>query len=136
MIVTYTPQGGTAQTWTYKQDELTSAEAELIEDSTGLTIEEFDAELIKGRTKCKRALLWLQMRKDHPSLRFNEVEFRVGDLKTEYDNDEKALLRDAIEKSDLPESQKKAALELLANTEPEAEVNTRAPKKGAGENDG
>lgn len=131
MIVTYTPQGGTEQVWNYKQAELTSAEAELLEDATGLTIDEFEMELMKGRTKCKRGLLWLHMRKDHKNLRFSEVEFKVGDLKSEFDREEKALLREQLMQSGLDGDKLEMALQLLADDEPEEQV--KAPKKGTGE---
>lgn len=136
MIVTYTPQGGDAQTWNYKQAELTSAEAELIEDATGLTIDEFENELMKGRTKCKRALLWLHMRKNHPNLRFNEVEFKVGDMKTEFDREEKKILREQLMKSGLDGPQLEMALQMLADDEDEpAKSKAKSPKKNPGETD-
>ncbi|GIH27611.1 hypothetical protein Aph01nite_59210 [Acrocarpospora phusangensis] len=135
MIVTYTPQGGTEETWDYKQADLTSAEAELVEDATGLTIDEFEVDLMKGRVKCKRALLWLHMRKEHPNLRFSEVDFKVGDLKTEFDREEKRELRERLEKSGLSGPQLEMALKLLADDEPDEPKPVKSPKKDSGATD-
>ncbi|MGI5493885.1 hypothetical protein [Microtetraspora malaysiensis] len=132
MIIKYAPNGGTERTWSFKPAELTSAEAEALEDVTDLTLEEFEQHLMKGRIRCKRAVLWLFLRREHPQLRFTEVEFKVAELTTAFDREEKTRLLEALDAAGLSGPQRELAEKLLTDDDPTEEPPATAPKKAAG----
>jgi hypothetical protein len=93
MFVTYTPAGETPREWVFKPGDMLNRESEQIEKVTGLTWEEFLQQLQKGLTMARRALLWTLLRRDHPVLRFSDIEFRQGELAVDYDRGELEEMR-------------------------------------------
>lgn len=87
--ITYAPDGEVAQTWDFDPKRLMMAELEAIEKVTGLTFIEFGEGLNKGSAKAMRALVWI-LRKRHgePTLRYSEVDFALGDLTTDDDEEQ------------------------------------------------
>lgn len=135
MIIKYAPTGGTEIVWDFHPDQLSSLEAELLEDATGYSLDEFDERLLKGRVKCKRAVLWLRLRHDHPKLRFDEVEFTVGELTMSFDREEKTRLLQAIDAAGLSGPERDLAIKLLTDdeeTEPDAAAAAAGTASGAG----
>lgn len=118
MIVTYTPGEGERREWEYKSADLPSGEAEDIEDAVGITFDEWQAKLLQGGAKARRALLWVLLKRDNPSLKFADVSFRLGELAVEFDREEKRQIRAELEKSkDLSEQARAQALRMLDDDE-------------------
>lgn len=115
MIVTYRPADGDAQTWDYKPTDLSSKDAEDIEEASGLLFDDWQVKLLQGGLKARRALLWIFLRRETPNLRFHEVSFQVGELLIEWDASEKAIVRAEVEKStDLSDDDRRRVLDILS----------------------
>ena len=129
MIVTYKPADGDERSWTFRATEMSSGDAEDIEDAVGKTFDEWQMALQMGGAKARRALLWIMLRRDTPGLRFRDVSFRMGELDLDYEPEEKARLRAEVEKiKDIPEADKAQVLALLADEEGQAPAEQPAPK--------
>lgn len=97
MIVTFVPDEGDKQTWTFKPDRLLTTEAEAVERVTGQTYSEFGASLMNGGVTARRALVWIMRKRNgEPGVAFRDVDFPIGALSLELDDEEKALVRDAV----------------------------------------
>lgn len=59
-----------------------------IERATGMTAVEFEEALDKGSFIANTALVWILRRRREPGLKFDDVEFRVGDLSSQVVDDE------------------------------------------------
>lgn len=144
MIVTYAPDGGEPRTWTYKPEDLPSSEAEAIEDALGGTFDQFGIKLLEGGMKARRALLWMLLRRTEPGLKFSNVEFRVGELRVEFDRTERNRVRTQIEKADIPEADREVMIGLLdeedakdaSPAEPDPEADAEQGKKPAAKGKG
>lgn len=94
MILIYKPDGQEQQQWLVQLGKLRVMETEAIEKRTGLAYgTEFKAELLKGATRARRALLWTYLRREHPALRFEDVDFCDDELELQMDRDELAESR-------------------------------------------
>lgn len=128
MIVTYTPDEGERREWEYKSADLPSGEAEDIEEAVGTTFDEWQASLLQGGAKARRALLWVLLKRDQAGLKFGDVSFRMGQLSVDFDREEKRQIRGELEKStDLPEDAKAQALQMLADDEDGDEQGGKGP---------
>lgn len=97
MFVTYKPAGEQPQEFVFKPGEMLSHDSEQIEKMTSMTWEEFLAALQKGSTIARRALLWILLRRTHPTtLRFADVSFKQGELSVDYDRGELAEIREGL----------------------------------------
>lgn len=86
MDVTYTPEGGAAQTWNFNAGRVRTAEAEQIESRSGMRYEEWVLAIQQGSARARRVLLWHLMRRDHPRYRFEDTpDFYMDELVLEYD---------------------------------------------------
>lgn len=124
MRVTYTPDGQDAQVWDFDPDNVLAVEAEAIEERTDQTWDEFAQSVMSGRTRSRRALLWHLLKRQHPPLRFDDVAFRTGELKVEFERHELERLLETIRKNDaVPEDQRTTAIRTIESqlrTMPEA----------------
>lgn len=101
MQITYSPDGGDSLVFTYKARLLKASQAEILEKRTGWTLEQFDAKVKQGSTLARKALLWLFMIGKHPSLKFEDFDFTVGDVEVQLDKSELAELLEGAEKMPL-----------------------------------
>jgi hypothetical protein len=126
----YRPEDGQEQSWVYKPGKVRAAQAEQLERRVGLSWDEFNRQLANGSVQCRRALLWHFQRQDHPTLRFEDVDFAVGELRMEFDREEIGQIRAEIAKAKLPdgipEATRKAVLDGL---DQEAEQAPEPPGK-------
>jgi hypothetical protein len=132
MIVEYSPSSEETKTWPYKAEELPSQDAEDIEEVLGLTFDEFQSALTAGKTKPRRALLWVLLRRDDASLKFDDVSFKLGELVIKFDSDELKRIREIIEAdTTLDAETKKAALSAFDEEDapPAPKAQKRAPSK-------
>ena len=132
MFLTYRPAEGDEQKWTFKPGKLSSKEAEAIEKRTGWTFEEFGQQLLKGSTLARRALLWTFQRRTHHTIKFEDIDFLMDEVKLEMDKGELLALREQMELYDFDdEATRKLALAQVDQQIAEAEENPEGPKEAA-----
>lgn len=115
MKLTYTPEGsGTPQTWRYEPGKLLSSEAIAIEKVTDWAYEEFGLHLLQRSMLARKALLWVLLKRAEPTLRFDQIDPPVSAIELEYDLDELAEMRAAVEKSEeFTDTERREALAAL-----------------------
>lgn len=114
MIVIYSPDEGEQQRWLFSPRTLMAVEAEAIERVTGLTFMEFGQALVRGSMAALRALVWVLLKRQEPTLKFADVDFPIGAVTTELDDDERAKAAERIRADpDLDDEDKAAALTSL-----------------------
>lgn len=90
MIFTYKPAGGTERVWEVKAGRLLSPEMEAIEKVTGVFYPEWNRTLLDGSVTAARALLWVLLKRENPTLKYDAVQFTYDEFDLDYDLDEKA----------------------------------------------
>jgi len=128
LFLIYKPEGADPRQWTFAPDKLLSSEAEAIEKVTGTTYEEFGQALIKGSVRARRALLWVLLKRDEPTLRHSQVDPATGTMSVDYEPHELQAIRDKLaDDTALPDEDRAAALAALDEMLAGAEVE-EAPK--------
>lgn len=111
MKVTYTPDGGEPQEWAWDPGDVRQSEAESIQRRFGGTWDDFATGVRSGDAKARRILLWHYLRQVHPKLRYEDTpDFRMRELRVEFDVDELLQIRDRLYKADLSAEERDAAL--------------------------
>lgn len=133
MFFTYKPADGDEQRWTFKPNKMPNHEAEAIEKRTDWTYGTFCIKLQQGSTLARRALLWVFLRRQHPTIRFEDVRFETGELELEMDAGELAAMRQQVESSNAFDDETKAAAleqmdEQLKTAEPDPDAVPKEPK--------
>jgi hypothetical protein len=114
VFVTYAPADGDRQRWEWDPDLVRASEAELCEKRYSGTWDQFKAAVMGGETKARRVLLWHLLRRDHHTLRIEDVpDFAVGELRVEWSVNEIRVMRDRISKAKLDESEREQMLMAL-----------------------
>ncbi|MFJ8818211.1 hypothetical protein [Amycolatopsis thermoflava] len=130
MIVTYSPSGQDVQVWTWDPNQVRAKDAELIEDKFDGTWDEFKVQLLQGRMRARRVLLWHLLRGDHPTIKLDDIDFVAEELKLELQPQELQEMRDAVAKAtSVPTGKRELALELLDRQI--AEAGGPVPKAGS-----
>lgn len=128
MHVVYAPEDGDKREWDFKGHRILTSEAEALEKATGINLVEFSSRLIAGNPTAKRGLLWLLLRREEPTTRYSNVDFPVGDLTVEMDDEEKAGFRDTIMRAPgLTDEERRAAVAELG-LDPDEDVEGEGPK--------
>lgn len=132
MILAYTPEGAEPRKWSFKPEKLMSSEAEAIEKATHLTYAEFGVDLLKGSATCRRALLWVLLKREDPPLRLAQVDPPVGSIVVEFDTDELIALREqAAQDTSLEDDERAQVLEQLDAEIGDATPAPKAPESGS-----
>lgn len=99
MYLVYQPEGSDEPTrWPYNPRKLMSAEREAVEKRCGVPFAEFTKAVIQGSSLARRALLWVMLKRDHPTTKWADVDFAWDELKLEYSKQEYAqMIADASE---------------------------------------
>lgn len=116
MRVTYSPEGGDVQSWTFRPAKVRSSQAIITQKAYGKSWEVFAAEVQQGDIAARRILLWHLMRGDHPVLRLEDVpDFYAGELVVEHEADElREMLASAEQNAAaMPADQRDLALGML-----------------------
>jgi hypothetical protein len=114
VLLIYKPEGADERRWTFSPDQLMSSEAEALENVTGMTYEEIGQALIKGSAKARRALLWVYLKREDPTLRHAQVDPPVGSVGVDYEQHELVAIRDKLaEDTDMSDADRTAALAQL-----------------------
>lgn len=114
MYLVYQPEGSEEpQRWKYNPKRgLLTPEREAIERYTGRNYAEFTQDVVKGNSLCRRALLFVFLKRDHPKLRFDDVAFEWEELTLEYSKGELTQMREQAAET-VPAEQKQAVLDSL-----------------------
>jgi len=104
MYLVYKPEGSDEpKRWKYQPKRLMSAEREMLERYTGRDFTEFSQAVLKGNAKCRRALLYLYLKREHPTLKFDDVDFAWDELTLEHSKGELQLMREQLSDTVPPE---------------------------------
>jgi len=130
MFVTYTPEGNAEgqRRWTFLPGRVRQSEAAAVEKAYGSNWDQFCAEAQAGSIRARRVLLWLLMRRDHPTLRLEDVpDFYTEELVVQHSADELRQVRERVEKSGLSEAERDMALGIIDGQIAEAEALALGP---------
>ncbi|MFB7473979.1 hypothetical protein [Kitasatospora sp. NPDC056184] len=115
MYLVYHPAGQDEPTrWKYDPNKLMSPEQELLEKLTGLTYAEVTKGVIKGSALCRRALLFVYLKRSHPTMRFADVSFAWDEVRTEFSRAELEQMRDDYDEKMPAGDEKTATLAQMA----------------------
>lgn len=99
MYLIYLPEDGDEQRFRYQPRKLMSPEMEAIERATDRGYQAFTADVLQGNALCRRALLWVLLKRQHPTLRFADVSFAWDELKLEYSRQELAAMISSVQET-------------------------------------
>ncbi|HEY5833588.1 hypothetical protein [Streptomyces sp.] len=101
MYLIYQPEGSEEpQRFKYQPNKLLSPEREMLERRTGKDFSDFTQSVLNGNSVCRRALLFLFLKRAHPGVRWEDVDFTWDELKLEFSRQEYQAMRDAITQND------------------------------------
>jgi hypothetical protein len=136
MYLVYQPQGDEEpKRWKYQPTKLMSAEREMLERRTGKDFTEFTKSVLAGNSLCRRALLFMFLKREHPGVRYEDVDFAWDELTLEHSKGELLLMREQVADA-VPPEQLAAVLEKLdeeiaeAFEDPEEEGKAHLPVAG------
>ncbi|MFD3654329.1 hypothetical protein [Streptomyces sp. NPDC058620] len=97
MYLVYQPDGQSEPTrWHYNPKKLMSVEREDIERRTERNFSAFTQDVLQGNSRCRRALLFTFLRRDHPKTKFEDVDFAWDELSLDYSRQEWEEIRKNI----------------------------------------
>lgn len=95
MYLVYHPEGDTEeQRWEYRPTKLKATEREMLERQTGENFTDFTGKVLQGNALCRRALLFLFLRRQHPRIKWDDVDFMWDELRLEYSKQELLEMRE------------------------------------------
>lgn len=126
MKVTYTPEDGDEQVFQYNPNKLMSAEREALEKRTGMAFNQFAMGILRGNALCRRALLHVLLKRQHPTIAFDDVDFCWDELTVEMTKGELELAVDELRKKKGDDDLIEGMLKQLEDA-PEDEGKARLP---------
>lgn len=136
MYLVYQPEGSDEpKRWPYNPRKIMSAEREKVEKITGRDWSDFTQAVVRGNSLCRRALLFIFLKREHPVTRFEDVDFAWEELRLEHTKGELLLIREKAAE-EAPAEQRASILEALdadiaeAHEDPEEEGKARLPIVG------
>lgn len=133
MYLVYQPEGSAEPTrWAYNPRKIMSAEREKIEKLTGRDWSDFTQAVMKGNSLCRRALLFVFLKREHPVTRFEDVDFAWDELRLEHSRGELLLIREQVAENAPPEQRDSVLASLdediaAAEDDPESEGKAQLP---------
>jgi choline dehydrogenase-like flavoprotein len=95
VFLIYKPEGSDEpQRWRYIPRKMMSAEREWIERRTERTWSEFTKDVVAGSSLCRRALLYVFLKRDHPGVKWDDVDFAWDELTLQYSKAELIQIRE------------------------------------------
>ncbi|MFI8278521.1 hypothetical protein ACIGBH_27345 [Streptomyces sp. NPDC085929] len=137
MYLVYRPDGSDEpQRWEYNPRKIMSAEREALEKRTGKDFSDFTKAVANGNSGCRRALLHMYLKRSHPGIRYEDVDFAWDELTLVQTRAELQFIREQAAEHASPE-QREAILEGLDKAiaeadddEPEGEGKVEPPIVG------
>lgn len=102
MLVTYTPEDGDRQEWTFLPGKLKLSVGEVIEKRAGVPLREFTGQVLSGNARALRVLVWFLQWRAHSNLRFEDVDPAFDEVAVSPDRQERQNLREAVSGPKLP----------------------------------
>lgn len=98
MYLVYKPEGSEEpQRWRYDPRKLMAPEREMLERKTDRNFSQFTTDVLEGNSLCRRALLFLFLKRDHPkATRWEDVGFLWDELTLEYSKGELRQIREQV----------------------------------------
>ncbi|WP_329274780.1 hypothetical protein [Streptomyces sp. NBC_01451] len=97
MYLIYHPEGSDEPTrFKYNPRKLMSAEREMLERKTDKDFSDFTSAVLSGNSLCRRALLYMYLKREHPGIKWDAVDFSWDELKLEYSKQELTKMREAV----------------------------------------
>ena len=96
MKVTYSPEDGDEQVFDYNPNKLLSAEREALEKRTGMSFQQFTMGVLRGHSLCRRALLHVLLKRQHPGISYDDVDFCWDELTVEMTKGEITLAAERL----------------------------------------
>jgi len=94
MYFVYRPDASSEwQKWLFEPEKLLSPEAEVIERKTGLDYNDF-VKKVQGNMRCRRALLWVLLKREHHQLKFDDVQISLEQTDFRFTRAEYAEMRE------------------------------------------
>lgn len=110
MRLTYHPEGSEEPTvWRYTPHRIMSVEREMLEKRTGRSFAKFTNDVIQGDSTCRRALLFMFLKRDHPTTKYEDVDFAWDEFQLDFSRGELELMREELLKVG-PSDEQAAAL--------------------------
>ncbi|WP_030682169.1 hypothetical protein [Streptomyces cellulosae] len=96
MFLVYSPEGSDEpKRWKYNPRKIMSAEREWIERRTERNWSDFTKEVVQGSSLCRRALLYTFLKREHPGVKWDDVDFAWDELTLEYSKGELIQIRES-----------------------------------------
>lgn len=115
MFVTYKPEDGDRQEWTWNPKRVRASEGQaLLREFGEKSWDLFVQGVRQNDLHARRVLLWHLIRRDHPLVKFADTpDFYADELEVEMSSVELAELRDDIERGPAPQDQKETAIAVF-----------------------
>lgn len=84
----YAPEGPEPREWPFQPGKMSSTDAIDIEARTGLAFRDWERSMFNGSILATKALLFCLLRRDNPSLVWDQLEFLAGDCSLFWDDDD------------------------------------------------
>jgi hypothetical protein len=84
----YTPEGADEKRWEWAPGRIPSTDAEIIERRTGMLFPEWSKACAEGSMLAQHAFIFVQLRKDNPSLEWAQVVFTADEVRFEFTEDD------------------------------------------------
>lgn len=105
MRLVYEPEGGEAEEFSFKPEQILNLESEAVEEAGGTVWRDWDGfmeRLQYGNTRAMRALLWMFLRRKNPKLSFASLVFKMSEARLSYDDEELAAMEAAADEAGEP----------------------------------
>ncbi|MER6834242.1 hypothetical protein ABT320_09620 [Streptomyces cellulosae] len=95
MFLVYSPEGSDEpKRFKYNPRKIMSAEREWIERRTERNWADFTKDVVAGNSLCRRALLYVFLKREHPGIKWDDVDFAWDELVLEYSKSELIQIRE------------------------------------------
>lgn len=139
MLFIYKPEGADPKTWEWAPNKMLNPEAEAIERHTRMTFQEWSEAVTNGSMLALHGLIFVLLKRDVPTLKWDEVVFSMSECSFELDDEESARALAALEekasRGALVDGEDLLLAELRAQAptppeEPEATVESDDEREG------
>ncbi|WP_163553044.1 hypothetical protein, partial [Candidatus Frankia alpina] len=95
MYLTYQPEGSDEpQRWPYDpRKTFRAVEREMIERRSSMTYAEWSKAVLNGSSLARRVLLFMLLKREHPTTRYEDVDFAWDEVRLEYSRQEITEMR-------------------------------------------
>lgn len=132
MDIIYKPADGDEQRWEWQPEDVRAIDAEQIEAKADCTWDQFQVQLLLGRMRARRVLVWHLQRKTHPALKLADVDFASKEVTVEFDIPELEKFREGFVKAQIDDDTRETVLRLVD----EDLAKRRAEAEAAGDGEG